>query len=515
LYLSIIYYKDYSMNRISSIFALLVVLTGVSWYGYKTYHKRISPETLSITKKIHQASYGSTTSPITIDLNNALNKERIIPVAIIGSGPAGLSAALYTARAALYTVVFLGPTPGGQLTTTTYVENWPGTKKMLGTELIEQTKKQAESFGALMVNDSISSVDFSQWPFKLTTDEGHEVYALSVIIATGATPRKLNVPGEKEYFGGGVTTCAICDAPFYKGKKVVVVGGGDSAVEEGTLLTSYADHVTVLVRKSTMRAAPAMRKRLDIPGKITILYNVEITEVLGNGKAVTGIKLKNHTTNTISTMPIDGVFLAIGHEPNIHLFKQFLATDDLDYIYLATRTQETSVPGVVAAGDIADHRYRQAGVAAGDGVKAALDTVAFLQDHGFNEEFARNLESKYYDPYMATPAIKLQKIITNSDFDQLAKKPEPLIVKVGASYCPPCKTLMPLIESIAGQFEGRVQFAQIDLDDDPKELVKRFTIKEVPSLLIFKKGKLVSRHDKQMFTKRELHTLVNQVVQTK
>lgn len=479
--------KDFFMNRYVTFALALALFIG----GAGIYH--------------HSRS-------VALDISAALRKERVVPVVVIGSGPAGLSAALYTARSALYTIVFQGKTPGGQLTTTTYVENWPGTPKMLGNDLIDQNRKQAEKFGALMVNDTVESVDFSSWPYKIKTEEGHDLYALTVIIATGATPRILNVPGEKEYWGIGVTTCAICDAPFYKDKKVVVVGGGDSAVEEAMLLTSYAKEVTMLVRGTTMRAAPAMKKRLDASGKVKILYNTQITKVIGDGKVVTGVEIKNTKDTTLSTLPIDGVFLAIGHEPNVMVFKNFIQTDNLGYIVLNSRTQETSLPGVFAAGDVSDHRYRQAGVAAGDGIKAALDAVAFLQEHGYNDEVARQLEKNYYDPHQDIQTVKLDHIVTNKDFDRVAKEHAVVVVKVGANYCPPCKALIPIVEAVAAQLEDRAHFVQVDLDDDPKELVKRFALKEIPTLLVFKKGKLVSRHDKEMFTKQQLYTVINNVL---
>ena len=253
-----------------------------------------------------------------------------------------------------------------------------------------------------------------------------------------------------------------------------------------------------------MRAAPAMKKRLDSINKIKIMYNTAISEVKGDGKLVTSVDLENTKDKSKTNMPIDGVFLAIGNTPNTEIFKKFLETDDAGYIYLPTHSQETSIPGVFAAGDVADKHYRQAGVAAGDGIKAALDAVGFLQENGFNDEFAQKLEKNYFDPYEQVTPIKLAKISTNKEFDKLAKSAEPLIVKVGASYCPPCKTLGTFMESVAAQFADKAHFVQIELDDEPKELIKRFDLKEIPSTLIFKNEKLVSRHDKKVFTKREL-----------
>jgi thioredoxin reductase (NADPH) len=485
------------MNRLSYIILTMVVALGAGFYWY--------------TKQ-----KGSMKHTSALDIKKALDKKNIVPVAVIGSGPAGLSAALYTARASLYTVVFQGKTPGGQLTGTTYVENWPGTPKLLGSQLIDINRKQAEKFGAIMVNDTIESVDFSSWPYALKTEDGQQLYALAVIIATGANPRLLNdtkpVRGEKEYWGYGVTTCAVCDAPFYKDKKVVVIGGGDSAAEEAMLLSSYAKEVTMLVRGAFMRAAPAMRDRLKTNKKIKILYNTEVGEILGDGKTVNGIELINNKENTRTKLPIDGVFLAIGHKPNTEIFKNYISTDDQGYIILKDRSQATSLSGVFAAGDVTDKVYRQAGVAAGDGIKAALDAYNFLLEQGFTDTVARQIEKSYYDPHPDVPAVKLQKIVTNKDFDELAKLEEPLVVDVGADYCPSCKVLLPVVETVAAQLQGKALFRQIDLDDNPTELVKRFNLQAIPVLLIFKKGKLVSRYDQQLFTKRELYNLVNQVI---
>lgn len=482
------------MKRFFTLVSLVIILcgcvTGVNWYNTRT----ISPVNLDIA------------------MQQALDKENIIPVAVLGSGPAGLSAALYTSRAAIYTVVFQGRLPGGQLTTTTYVENWPGTKKMLGSALIDNARKQAKDAGAVMVNDSIECVDFSTWPFKMQTEEGQVVYALSVIIATGATPRKLGVIGEDKYWGRGVTTCAVCDAPFFKNKDVVIVGGGDSAVEEATLLASYARNVTMLVRGDALRASPAMKNRLKDQEKIRILYNTEITEIKGDEETVTGIELRNSKDNRVYTMPIDGVFLAIGHIPNTEIFQKYLSTNQQGYIDLPKKNQSTNIPGVFAAGDVSDFTYRQAGVASGDGIKAGMDAIDFLESHGYNEKIATQLDDNLYDPDFDSDKVKLNNLISNEDFNKYANKKEPLLIEVGADWCASCKAMLPVIQAVASKFEGKVNFAYIDLDDDPKDLVKRFNLKAVPSILIFKNGKLVSRHERKLFSKRELRTLVEQIV---
>ncbi|MBA2307369.1 thioredoxin-disulfide reductase [Candidatus Dependentiae bacterium] len=456
-------------------------------------------------------------SLLTFDSTKALHTKNIVPLVVIGSGPAGLSAAIYGARSSLYTLVFEGKTPGGQLTETTYVENWPGTPKLLGAELIGIARKQAERFGALFAQDSISEVDFSQWPFLLKTEEGHELHALAVVIATGAKPKMLSdtqkTPGEKEYWAHGVTTCAVCDAPFYKGKKVVVVGGGDSAVEEATYLTAYASSVTMLVRGPSMRAAPAMQARLKDSPTITVLYNTSIQEIVGNDTlSVNAVKIYDNKEKKSSTLDVEGVFLAIGHHPNSHVFKKWLSLDEEGYITVSSPSQQTTVKGVFAAGDVVDKTYKQAGVASGDGIKAALDAYAFLQAHGYTPSFARDIEKNYYDAHPDSGSYVLTKIVSVKDFETLVKKNPLLVVEVGAEHCASCTTLAKTLQSVASQFEDKVTFATISLDKSSQDLINRFKLKSVPVLLIFKNGKLVSRFDQQLFSKRELYTMIIQMV---
>lgn len=446
-----------------------------------------------------------------IKLEKLQDKKNIVPISIIGSGPAGLSAALYAARSGIYTLVFEGNKPGGQLTETTYVENWPGTKKMLGSELIEQNKKQAETFGALMVQDAIEYVDFTEWPFRIRTQEGHEIFTMAAIIATGSTPQTLDIPGEKEYWGYGVTTCAICDAPFYKDKNVVVVGGGDSAIEEATLLASYAKKVTILVRSDKMRAAPPMQERIKNYPNINVEFNKSITKILGNKTSVKQIEVRNNKTKEIEVINIDGVFLAIGHEPNSEIFKKFLPTDSHGYLKLDSRTQETIIPGIFVAGDVADSRYRQAGTAAGFGIMAGLDGVFFLQKIGFNDSFSKKISKNYYNPYKEKK-IELKKIKTIEEFKKFIKEPKPLLIDVGAKYCPSCNVLLSVVQSVATQFEDKINFVYIDLEDNPVELQKQLDIKTIPTILIFKNGKLESRFDNQVFTINELSGILHKLL---
>lgn len=298
-------------------------------------------------------------------------------VIIIGSGPAGLTAAIYTTRADLKTLVISGVKWGGQLMLTTEVENFPGFPEGIqGPDLMQNMRKQAERFGTEYVDDDFTSTDFSSKPFKISV--GDKIYeGKSVIIATGADTKWLEVPGEKEKIGRGVSSCAPCDAAFFRNKKVIVVGGGDSAMEEALVLTKFATGVTLVHRKDAFKASEIMQKRVKENSKIQIMFNTEITEILGEGK-VEKVKIKNNKTNQISEMPIDGVFVAIGHMPNSKLFKD-IDIDEAGFVKVYDHYL-TNKKGIFVAGDIHDSHYKQAVTAAGYGCAAALEAEKWLRD---------------------------------------------------------------------------------------------------------------------------------------
>ncbi len=299
-------------------------------------------------------------------------------VIIIGSGPAGYTAAVYAARAELKPLMFAGLQPGGQLMLTSDVENWPGEAEgVLGPELMDKLKKQAERFGTDIRQEEIVKVDFSERPFKVVTTAGEEHQAKAIIIATGASAKWLNVPGEKELQGKGVSACATCDGFFFRGKEVVVVGGGDSAMEEATFLTRFATKVTLIHRSETFRASKIMLERAQKNPKISFIMNTVVEQILGTEKVI-GVRLKNVATNEATEMLTSGVFAAIGHAPNTAIFKAFLNLDQKNYIITQPGSTKTNVEGVFAAGDVADHYYRQAVTAAGTGCMAALDTERWL-----------------------------------------------------------------------------------------------------------------------------------------
>src|SRR5918999_1812947 len=308
--------------------------------------------------------------------------EKTYDVAIIGSGPAGYTAALYAARANLQTLVFQGFESGGQLMLTSDVENYPGYKDgVQGPDMMDEFEAQAARFGAEMRPDNVERVDFSERPFKLWAEgENEPTFAKAIIIATGAKARWLGLEGEQRLMGRGVSGCATCDGFFFKDKRVAVVGGGDTAMEEALVLSKFAGEVVIIHRRDEFRASKIMLDRAQKNPKITIVTDTVVEDVLGE-KSVEGIRIKNLKTGEISELEVDGFFAAIGHAPATGIFKGQIEMDEGGYIIQHEHTM-TSVPGVFAAGDVSDKRYRQAVTAAGDGCRAAIDSERWLEDQG-------------------------------------------------------------------------------------------------------------------------------------
>ncbi len=302
-----------------------------------------------------------------------------IRLLILGGGPAGFTAAIYAARANLSPVLYEGLQPGGQLTTTTIVENFPGFPGGVDANtLMDQMREQARSFGSDIHSGVATSVDLSERPFKIVIDGEKELKADALIIATGATARYLGLPSEEKYKGSGVSACATCDGFFYRKRTVAVVGGGDTACEEALYLASLAKKVYMIVRRDVFRASQAMQKKVFDTENIEILWNCNTQEVLGDGFGVTGARLLRKD-GTVFDIDIDGFFLAIGHKPNSDLFRPWLATDETGYIITIDGTPRTALPGVFAAGDVADPHYRQAITAAASGCKAAIEADRYLR----------------------------------------------------------------------------------------------------------------------------------------
>ncbi|KPG01543.1 thioredoxin reductase [Rhodopseudomonas sp. AAP120] len=312
-------------------------------------------------------------------------------VVIIGSGPAGYTAAIYAARAMLEPILLQGMQPGGQLTITTDVENYPGFADVIqGPWLMEQMEKQAVHVGTKIITDLVVNLDLSQRPFRLTCDSGDVYIAETVILATGAQARWLGIRSEQTYKGFGVSACATCDGFFYRGKEVVVVGGGNTAVEEALFLTNFASKVTIVHRRDHFRAERILQDRLFKNPKINVVWDSAVDEICGsdNPTKVTHVRLKNVKTGALTELPADGVFIAIGHAPATELVKDQLKLKPSGYVHVAPNSTATSVPGVFAAGDVADETYRQAVTAAGLGCMAALEAERFLAVQASEREAA-------------------------------------------------------------------------------------------------------------------------------
>lgn len=307
-------------------------------------------------------------------------------VAILGSGPAGLTAAIYAARAGLSPIVIQGIQPGGQLTTTTDVENYPGFRDVIqGPWLMEEMQAQAEHVGTRMVWDHISAVDLKSRPIRLTGDSGTQYFADTLIIATGAQAKWLNLPSEEHMKGRGASACATCDGFFYRGKRVAVIGGGNTAVEEALYLTNHSHDVTLIHRRDSLRAEKILQDRLFTNPHIKMVWDSEVVEFVAGGQpeALVGLDIKNRRTGEVTRIPVEGAFVAIGHKPATELFDSQLELDSDGYIQVETGTTKTSIPGVFACGDVMDKIYRQAVTAAGTGCMAALDAEKYLAAQEF------------------------------------------------------------------------------------------------------------------------------------
>ena len=326
------------------------------------------------------------------DKSRKSSPPKIYDVIIIGSGPAGYTAGVYTSRAKLKTLIISGTLPGGQLMTTSEVENYPGFPNgIFGPELMMNMRQQAERFGSNVVDDEVIRVDFKQRPFIITTHS--EIYeAESVLICTGASPRKLGIPAEAQFAGRGVSYCATCDGPFFKGEDILVVGGGDTAIEEATFLTKFGKSVQIVHRRDSLRASKILQDKAFENSKIKFLWNSVVEDIKG-GKKIADVIVRNIDDGKELKIPAGGLFVAIGHEPNTAIFKGQLEMDDRGYIVLKNQTK-TSIEGVFAAGDVHDYRYRQAVTAAGFGCMAALDVEKWLTEkkHTSQQEIPKRTE---------------------------------------------------------------------------------------------------------------------------
>jgi thioredoxin reductase (NADPH) len=422
---------------------------------------------------------------------------------IIGSGPAGYTAAIYAGRANLKPVVFegfqAGGLPGGQLMTTTEVENFPGFPQgITGPDLMENMKAQAERWGAELITEDVVSVDISVRPFVVRSAE-REVKAHSLVIATGATAKRLGLPSESEYWSRGISACAICDGatPIFRNAELAVIGAGDSAVEEAIYLTKYGSQVHLLVRSDKMRASKAMQDRALNNPKITIHWHSEAVDVFGENGQMTGVKVKNNQTGAATSLPVKGLFYAIGHNPNTSLFTSQLELDEVGYIVTKPNTVETSVAGVFAAGDVQDHEFRQAITAAGTGCMAAMLAERWLSNKGLLQEFHQQSSSEVVEKAEQKAestefslentqhqgGYALRKLFHESD--------RLLMVKYASPNCGPCHTLKPILNKLVAELDGQIHFVEIDIEQDA-EIAENAGITGTPTVQIFKNKDLLT-----------------------
>ncbi len=445
-------------------------------------------------------------------------QSRVENVVIIGSGPAGLTAAIYAGRAKLKPVVFegfqVGGIPGGQLMTTTEVENFPGFPEGIsGPQLMKNMRAQAQRWGAELYPEDVTFVDLSQRPFVVRSDE-REVRTHSLIIATGATAKRLHLPGEEIYWNRGMSACAVCDGamPMFKGVELVVIGGGDTACEEATYLTKFGSHVHMLVRSGKMRASKAMQDRVLNHPKITVHWYTEAVEVLGDGQRLTGVKVRNNQTGEIREMAVGGVFYAIGHKPNTDLFKGQLELDEVGYIVTRPGSVATSVEGVFAAGDVQDHEFRQAITAAGSGCMAAMLAERWLSEHGLAQEYPVVPQSHPEpSPATALPEAELPgeaAVAENGhedlDFSKTChegsyalrrlyhESDRLLMVKYTAPTCAPCHALRPILNKVIEEFADKLHVVEIDIEKDP-EIAEAGGVTCTPTVQFFKNKELVAQ----------------------
>lgn len=424
-------------------------------------------------------------------VEDALGKSNILPVAIIGSGPAGLSAAVYTSRAKLKTIVFTGHEHGGQLAHVKHIENWPGKEKMTGSHIMNDLQKQAQSFGTHIINQAIKKINFT-WPFELISDDGTSFHALSLIIATGSTTKKPAIEGFEKYWLKGISTCALCDGPFNAGQDVLVVGGGESGAELARQVAVYAKKVTLITQEPSLTACATVQDQLKACKNIEILTNTQLIGVDGNEQTITHAQLKAMPTGTLQKLPINALYLGIGYVPNTELFKQSLKTDKEGYIIVQGRSQRTSIPGICAAGSVEEKGYGKAGIAAGNGMKAAVDTWHFLEALGVNDQVLQKLEPFFYKTTKTQPSV-IKTIQSLEEFNEIIEKtPQGVIIDFFSPYCPSCTYVLSLLEKIAASNRDLL-FYTVNVHKTPT-IAQKLGINTIPTLSVFYKGKEQKRY---------------------
>lgn len=443
-----------------------------------------------------------------VDMKLALGKKNIVPVAVIGSGPAGLTAALYTARAHLPTVVFTGQDIGGQMTEARYVENWPSKRKDSGANIMKDMEEQVKHFGAHLLHNQVTEVNFNVWPYELLLDNDDRVHALSVIIATGGVQKKLNIPGVQEFWGKGIGICSICDAPFDKGKEVALLGSTDITCDMALQLKEFAKHVYVLVPGSHMEAAAINQKYLKETPNISVFYNVRVAQIKGEKDKVSSVVFDDRQTGEQKELPIQSFYFAIGFIPNTALFKKALLLNKDNYIQVDQR-QQTSKKLIYAAGTVIDSLYQKGLISAAMGAQAAIQLIEQMQVCGFTDDLERKLEPSYYKINEKEELI--QKATTLQEVNALIKFNGIVVAEFYGQNCPSCKAMAPVAEQIAKEYKDRVKFIKADMQEI-SELVDELKLKKIPTFCIFANGKEIARQD-SIADRKALAALLDDAIQ--
>jgi thioredoxin reductase (NADPH) len=413
--------------------------------------------------------------------------DNIIPVAVLGSGPAGLSAAMCTARAKYKTVIFAGETPRGQLNQARSVENWPAKDKAPGSSLMSELEEQAKNFGAELIQDTITNVNFTCWPFELEGSNGKQYRALAVIIATGLAPKKPTIPGANKYWGHGVGSCAICESSFNKSEDAIVIGNGKGAAELVLHVVASAHHVTVIIKEPEFNASEKLLEQIKACKNVTIKTNTEAIRINGNRSTVSSVTVKDLKTGQQSNIPSKLVLCSLGFTPMTDLFKNYLSLDSHGYIKIKGRTQKTSRKGIFAAGTVEDRQYGKANISAAAGTKAGLDAIAFLESIGFNAYKAQAMSNLLYHN-QPQEEIKIPVVTSSEAFEKTLKEAQgPVVADFFMPSCPACIQLMPHFEAVARRYQHEKDFVKVDVSHD-KTLITNLSITKVPQVIIFNQG---------------------------